>query len=473
MTTNQTDSLHDDLAAQLNELGGVCCDGGERNTYRVERLFKRSAVETTDLVWHRGVSGSDLGPFVRKRIDAASGLGGVYEEIFAAQSLGLRFAHLPRIFSCARSVDGRELVVLMDYIRGCTLREVIESAAAAQRLELAARLVPALCEAVDELHTALDAPIIHRDLTPGNVMCPTANPLDVVLIDLGIARSWHAGALTDTTHFGTRAYAPPEQYGFGQTDVRSDVYSLGLVAFFCLTGRDPLPSDREQGYADSDISPALRRVLVKATALDPSERHASVRVFGEAFERAVEEGPVQAEPVQPEAADRRRTSASIQNAASEGGKEWEAVALRKDGAACDSGGISGSHGNFDGGTSADTTMAPILRGTRRALGTAWNVLCLLSFALFGLGGCLYGLVSPSTQNPAPPLWLHVYEFLVFAPVLLGVITYALMSKRCLRAWAPWLAPRAGKGWLKPCLLVVAADFAALVVMIVIAQLTGY
>ena len=56
----------------------------------------------------------------------------------------------------------------------------------------------------------------------------------LVIIDLGIAHVWRDGADADTVKFGTRPYAPPEQYGFGQTSVRSDIDALGALLFFCL-----------------------------------------------------------------------------------------------------------------------------------------------------------------------------------------------------------------------------------------------
>ena len=100
--------------------------------------------------------------------------------------------------------------------------------------------------AVGLLHGGLGegAPVIHRDLKPSNVMVVGGKnglPRSFVLIDLGIARTWREGAEADTTRLGTRSYAPPEQFGFGQTSVRSDVYALGAVLWFCLTGEDPAP----------------------------------------------------------------------------------------------------------------------------------------------------------------------------------------------------------------------------------------
>lgn len=89
--------------------------------------------------------------------------------------------------------------------------------------------------------------MIHRDLKPSNIIVTGANytPDDgltfssLVIIDLGIARVWRDGADADTVKFGTRPYAPPEQYGFGQTSVRSDVYALGRPVVLLLDGSRP------------------------------------------------------------------------------------------------------------------------------------------------------------------------------------------------------------------------------------------
>ena len=82
-----------------------------------------------------------------------------------------------------------------------------------------------MCEAVRELHECFNPPLIHRDLKPANIVLSNGR---VFLIDFGIARVYRSGSVSDTSHLGTRAYAPPEQYGFGQTDTRSDVYDVPL-----------------------------------------------------------------------------------------------------------------------------------------------------------------------------------------------------------------------------------------------------
>lgn len=267
------------------------------DSYRVERVLKRSSVETTELVYFEGAGGGSLGPFVRKRIDASAQIGGAHGRLFAAQRAGRRFEHLPRIVDCRRVGD--ELNVVMEYIEGETLGALVDRLGATP--DYARELYPALCDAVGELHAGFamagetSAPVIHRDLKPSNIIVTGANytPDDgltfssLVIIDLGIARVWRDGADADTVKFGTRPYAPPEQYGFGQTSVRSDVYALGALLFFCLTGVDPKPGlDMREQCEARGIPTSLADAVCMSMALDPAKRFASAEALGRATRAA-------------------------------------------------------------------------------------------------------------------------------------------------------------------------------------------
>ena len=253
--------MEDELSRYLDDLG-------PDDSYRVEAVLKEGALETTEMVWMRGHGGTETGPFIRKTIKGRPNAGQAYERLLDAQQRGRRFLYLPRVIDCRES-DG-SLAVVMEYVNGVTLAQLVESGEPS--LGLARGVFPFACDGATELHERFSPPLIHRDLKPGNVMVSEGG---ITLIDLGIARNYVEGAQTDTCCFGTRAYAPPEQFGFGQTDVRSDVYALGLLLFFCLTGRDPSPADRERGFADPTVPEPLRRVIAKAAAFDPSQRYQS------------------------------------------------------------------------------------------------------------------------------------------------------------------------------------------------------
>jgi serine/threonine-protein kinase len=123
-------------------------------------------------------------------------------------------------------------------------------------------------------------PIIFRDLKPANIMLTPSG--QVKLIDFGIARLFKPGQAKDTQAFGTVGYSAPEQYGRGQTDARSDVYSLGVLLHQLLTGYDPTSTPFRLPPA-SQINPnlpqAISNAIAAATDSDPNRRYASIAAF--------------------------------------------------------------------------------------------------------------------------------------------------------------------------------------------------
>ena len=243
---------------------------------QVVQTMKSSPSETTELV-----ADSFGCLMVRKTIARDSGIGHVYEQLKNACDAGEILLHLPRVYAFFRTEDA--VVVIMEYLQGINLW---------QRLDLegcgvasARRYFPEVCAAVCELHERFNPPIIHRDLKPTNVLVsPDGN---VKMLDFGISREFREGADVDTRILGTREYAPPEQFGFRQTDERSDIYSLGMMLYHILTGQTPSAGLHERGFVDPDIPEELRPVLMRATEFEPSRRFSSVREMQEAFEAAI------------------------------------------------------------------------------------------------------------------------------------------------------------------------------------------
>ena len=119
----------------------------------------------------------------------------------------------------------------MDYIEGGTLRAVIERRGALAP-EDAISIVVEICRAVAHAHSK---GIIHRDLKPENVMIDTEG--DVFVLDFGLARAAEDSAITQPGMIvGTPFYMSPEQLAGHKLDERSDVYSIGLILYYCLTG---------------------------------------------------------------------------------------------------------------------------------------------------------------------------------------------------------------------------------------------
>lgn len=240
------------------------------------QVLKASPHETTEEVYLVGQNGSEIGRFIRKRIKTDSNFGSSYQQIHEVQQRGRRFRHLPRIYSCHKLGD--ETTVLMEYVEGTTLGELValEGASAA----LAQKIFPTLCDAVSELHENWNPPLIHRDLKPSNIIVGAEN---LTIIDFGIARTFNANASRDTTRFGTQGYAPPEQFGYKQTDIRSDVYALGMVLAYCLTGEDPTPSTHEIALTEISTFQPFAAIIARATEFDPSARYHNVRELKRAF----------------------------------------------------------------------------------------------------------------------------------------------------------------------------------------------
>ncbi|QKF07670.1 protein kinase [Berryella wangjianweii] len=249
--------------------------------YRVVTVLKASDAEDTQLVFLTQALSDDQPAdlYVRKLIVRSSGLGASYERLFQAQQSGSALSFFPRIFECYR--NDTHLVVVMEYVKGDTLERYVADGRAGEWL--AAQLFPSICEGVRQLHEGFDPPLIHRDLKPSNVMVRDRAP---VIIDLGIARSFDPDAQADTQCFGTRTFAPPEQFGYQQTTVRSDVYALGMLLAYCLTGAELVAPGRVDAPALCTVSLPLRRVIARATAFDPQGRYPSVRSLQQTFSLA-------------------------------------------------------------------------------------------------------------------------------------------------------------------------------------------
>lgn len=271
------DQFSSDLDAFLNNVA---------DRYAVVKTLRETPEETTQIVYRIDEYGQpSVGPFVRKRFVGVGNRGNVYEQLLQAQIAGRRLPHQPLVYECDR--EGDTLTVVMEHVEGETLSDMVLRGTAGP--ELAKRVMPELCDAVSELHESFDSPVIHRDVKPSNVIV-SKNRLS--LIDLGIARVFHEDATRDTVRYGTPGYAPPEQFGYGQTSIRSDVYALGMTLAFCLIGQDPTSELRESGFADPRIPDPLQEVLARATQFDPARRHATARELKEDFERAALGRPV-------------------------------------------------------------------------------------------------------------------------------------------------------------------------------------
>lgn len=180
---------------------------------------------------------------------------------------------LPRIVDI---IDvGTTVYIVMDYIEGESLNKVLD-AYGAQPQEAVIEWAKQLSEVLDYLHTQ-NPPVIYRDMKPANIMLKPDGT--VRLIDFGIAREYKEGKEGDTEAIGTRGYAAPEQFGGrGQTDARTDIYSLGVTLYHLVTGKNPAEPPYEIypiRHWDPNLSSGLEWLIQKCTQLNPNDRYQS------------------------------------------------------------------------------------------------------------------------------------------------------------------------------------------------------
>ena len=253
---------------------------------------------------------------------------------------------------------------------------------------------------------------------------------NVYLIDLGIARSFSEEATADTRQFGTRSYAPPEQFGYKQTDVRSDVYALGMLLYFMLTGETPDPMLAATGFADCSVPPSLKKVLSIATEFDPANRYRSAAELHDAF--------VKAARIKPAESNSNLTSRTPEMK-----------------------------------SSAETNSAEMRRGLLsripRSVGLAWDII-LLAYCALVFAVCVASAFSPGNTASA---FLSFDERLVSnlaVSLFLIVPMFLVCDRRPLHKWLPELKE---VSILKQSLIVLAIVTGITLFLMIYLQIIGY
>ncbi len=192
-------------------------------------------------------------------------LNGVDQTVLFDRIRSIDSSYFPKIIQVEYS-DG-STYILEEYIAGNLLNIVLEKEI---EKETGYFYINRLLEAVTELHS-MNPPLIHRDIKPQNIIITESGELK--LLDFDAVREHSEEKQQDTRMLGTRGYASPEQYGFSQTDERSDIYSLGIVCG--LIADKMLISGIERR--------ALKKKFDKATMFDPKKRFRDVFSFAQAI----------------------------------------------------------------------------------------------------------------------------------------------------------------------------------------------
>lgn len=217
--------------------------------YKQIEVLKQGKNGTTELV-----VGTDKRTYIRKTLPYANH---AYEELKELHS-----AQVPHVYYAY--VTENVTYVIEEYISGMTLQEKLETSGALSEAQVR-DIVMQLTEALESVHKLK---VLHRDIKPLNIMLRENG--QAVLIDFGVARLLTREGAKDTCVQGTPGYAPPEQYGFATTDVRSDLYALGM------TMRELL-GDEYHGN--------LEQIIERCTEFDPKRRPKSAKQLKKLLKR--------------------------------------------------------------------------------------------------------------------------------------------------------------------------------------------
>ena len=207
--------------------------------------------EKKNIVLVQDIRNSEL--CVKKTLD-------IYSHDVYEQLASVRIEGVPAVKECV--ADDGKLIVVEEYVQGRSLKQVLDEQGllnAEQAYEIAVQLVDILVR----LHQ-LEPAIVHRDIKPSNIIIEKNGHVN--LIDFNAARHVNADKNEDTRMLGTVYFAAPEQFGFGQSDERTDIYGLGATINYIMTGDKP-----GAGIAECRFSDILKKCLM----VDAKDRYQS------------------------------------------------------------------------------------------------------------------------------------------------------------------------------------------------------
>lgn len=207
--------------------------------------------EKKNIVMVQDIRNSEL--CVKKTLD-------IYSRDVYEQLASVRIEGVPAVKECV--ADDGKLIVVEEYVQGRSLKQILDEQGLLneeQAYEIAVQLVDILVR----LHQ-LEPAIVHRDIKPSNIIIEKNGHVN--LIDFNAARHVNADKNEDTRMLGTVYFAAPEQFGFGQSDERTDIYGLGATINYIMTGDKP-----GAGIAECRFSDILKKCLM----VDAKDRYQS------------------------------------------------------------------------------------------------------------------------------------------------------------------------------------------------------
>ncbi|MBI2265011.1 MAG: ABC transporter substrate-binding protein [Armatimonadetes bacterium] len=250
-----------------------------QNRFRIVRLIGQGGMATVYLAHDTRLGGKqwavkEFAPIFSDQTEQAQALSLFKRE--AQLLLRLEHPNLPRVIDYF--TEGVNHYLVMEYVGGEDLRRRLDKCPGFLEEREVVNWAIQVATVLYFLHSQKPNPIIFRDIKPSNIMLTPEGKAK--LIDFGIARVFDPAKKGDTIKIGSPGYAAPEQYGGGQSSIRSDIYSFGVTLHQLLTKLDPsatptlfnLPLPRT---INPRVSQRMEAIITRATHPDPNRRYAS------------------------------------------------------------------------------------------------------------------------------------------------------------------------------------------------------
>lgn len=166
--------------------------------------------------------------------------------------------------------------LVIEYIQGPTLTDYFDESNSQLSIEMILNIGIQLSDVLNYLHKQNPDPIIYRDVKPGNIIIKEDG--QVMLIDFGIARKYQKDQLKDTVRIGTVGFAAPEQFEKKQTDVRTDIFSLGALLYYLVSkGKYVYIAQKPIREFQKGLPKSLERCIEECVELEPKDRLTDIR----------------------------------------------------------------------------------------------------------------------------------------------------------------------------------------------------
>lgn len=185
-----------------------------------------------------------------------------------------KLSGIPKVYRIFE--ENGEVYLVREYIEGMSLAQMVLQKGGISEAEIC-RISRKICQTAEQFQNP-DEPMIHRDIKPENIVVTPGG--EVVFIDFGTMRSYKKDGSRDTFVVGTRGTAAPEQYGYTQTDQRTDVYAIGQTMLYMVS-----ESYEMNQLSECAVSRRMKKIIEKACSFEPDKRYGDAAQLRRAVEK--------------------------------------------------------------------------------------------------------------------------------------------------------------------------------------------